>query len=131
MKALVLAWALECGIVGGTLAQYDADEVFYTHFEYPLYANLSAELVYDKIFAGGFVNTTMWYNGALKCYPFEMAYGIGAGVRFGDLEIGFQHVCKHPIIPYQDYSIDRALFITPRYEGYIDRLYFRIGKGAR
>ncbi len=126
IKALVLSWALTCGINAGVIAQYDGHEITSDHFAYPVFSSLECDASLGALFVSGEVRTDMWYNNRTTFYPFNMTYRISGGLRLGAVEIGIDHACIHPIITWQDYTLGGPMFVTPRYEGAIDTFYIRL-----
>lgn len=125
-QALVLAFALEAGAVSGTLIEYTPDPAAprWTLVSVPLYLTLEAEAEIHGVFLGGFVRTDMLaMREPLSGDPFQMTYGAAAGYRKGPVEIGWRHVCTHPIDTYAAILRDD---IRPKHEGFFDQLYIRI-----
>jgi len=67
------------------------------------YVLFDAEIVmWDTLFIGGatktYVQTT---KDITNFHPFENDYLFNAGVRVGELEIGYRHFCLHPSRPLE------------------------------
>jgi hypothetical protein len=54
------------------------------------------------IFAWGSTRSTQVFESVDYYTPMLQRYDIGAGVSFGDFEIGFRHYCEHPIATFGD-----------------------------
>ena len=69
------------------------------------YITLDTEVqLFEYIFIGGAIKTYFQGNLNSKSYsPFEADYLFKAGLRFKNLELGFRHLCLHPVRPYEMY----------------------------
>ena len=122
MNWLVLLFAFEVGMVpnnGWVMQEFDyhlqEQNQYYTEFEFEAEA-------WDTLFVGGKIKTRMYDSPDSWTYkPFTDEYTFNAGLRFDFLEIGFRHLCTHPVIPYI-----RSSGAKINYEGAYDELYFRI-----
>jgi hypothetical protein len=87
----------------------------YTTFE------VEAE-AFEHLFIGGEIRTRMYgVKDSWTFSPFADEYTFRAGVRFGPVEMGFRHLCTHPVVPYIASSgVDIA------YEGAYEELYVRV-----
>lgn len=66
------------------------------------YVNLQGELrAFDnRVFLGGSIKTEMQQDGARANFmPESSTYLFTAGLRLGGVEIGYLHVCSHPVVP--------------------------------
>jgi hypothetical protein len=109
MPWLVLAYALTFGFVPQDVF------VFYTPPDTTSYninsnqqfsVDMAAELRIAGIgYVGGDIRIYEWMNEAafLDFWPNRGAFSFRAGLRFGGLEIGYEHYCTHPIAPYLPY----------------------------
>ena len=69
-----------------------------------MYVTVDAEIVINKyIFIGGAIKTYMKIEDVFNYYPFESDYLFKAGFRYKSLELGFRHLCLHPVRPYEMY----------------------------
>lgn len=65
--------------------------------------DIEAELL-KYIFIGGAVKTYFQDRINSKSYlPFEADYLFKAGLRYKNIELGFRHLCLHPVRPYEMY----------------------------
>jgi len=89
-----------------------------------LYINMDAELdAFDGLlFIGGYCRTNMLTTDKLdEFWPHTMTYGFRAGLRpFGGFEIGFRHMCTHPVIAYMMNTAGRF-----NYEGAYEEFYVK------
>jgi len=68
-----------------------------------LYINMDAEIdVFSGfLFVGGHCRTSMLTTDRVYFWPNTMTYGFRFGIRpLEGLEIGFRHMCTHPVMPY-------------------------------
>lgn len=92
------------------------------------YTDLGVEFqVYDNLFfLGGSVRTSQVQDG-LQFDPLEAVYRVHAGLRYRQLEVGWERLCMHPITTYLWHKTEQ-LGHRPlvNYEGGYNRLYCRI-----
>ncbi len=125
-KALLLAFAFEAGAVSGTLIEYspDPDMPRWMIASIPLYTTLEVEAELHGAFVGGFIRSDfLAVSPPLSGLPFQATYGISAGYRTGPVELGWRHICTHPVDPYAMILRDD---IRPKHEGFFDQFYVRI-----
>jgi len=74
----------------------------YTGKGLDFYLTLKAELMlFDFIFVGGSMKSDVSFRGdGLNCDPSDIWYSVDVGFRFGGFEIGWRHMCIHPIMTY-------------------------------
>lgn len=107
---------------------YETD--VYTAEEMQYYTELDAEvLLFEHIFIGGAVTTRSRtarekYGIPYNFSPFTDEYLFKAGIRFGNVEIGFRHLCTHPVIPYIN-SVRQVNRTPITYEGAYEEIYLR------
>ena len=69
-----------------------------------LYTNFEAELLFfDLIFVGGGMRNTFFYAGegnSIDFSPYEMYFNFTLGLKTENFEIGYRHMCAHPLIAY-------------------------------
>ena len=69
------------------------------------YITLDTEvIILNHLFIGGAVKT--YFQDQINDYsyfPFEADYLFKAGFRYKNLELGFRHLCLHPVRPYEMY----------------------------
>lgn len=122
MTWLIFIMALEAGIVpesGWVMREQSyvhPDPLVYTQFEFEAEA-------WETLFVGGSIKTV-----AQKAeYGWTFApnydrYVFTAGVRAGQLELGWRHMCMHPVFAY----IGQRPRETVDLEGAYDEFYIRI-----
>ena len=70
-----------------------------------MYITIDAEIiVLEHLFIGGAVKTYFQDDATDYSYiPVEADYLFKAGFRYKNLELGFRHLCLHPVRPYEMY----------------------------
>lgn len=128
MRLLWLLFALEVGavtqpgwVVNGFYEQPEPGPVYYTEFE--------ADVTLLEVL---FLNTTLRtdvkpVNSLLSWSPFWVTYAITLGLRVGPVEMGWRHLCTHPMQPYITYYG----VSVPVLEGSFDEVYLRFEAGNR
>jgi hypothetical protein len=91
-----------------------------------IYITLETEIKIKNIFfIGGSVKT--YFNPMIKSktfWPFENNYMFKTGLRYKNLEIGFRHLCLHPVKPWESYL--QPISST---DGSYEEFYIRISSG--
>ena len=121
-ELFTLFFALELGAVTeNAWLMYETDPYIMSSPSY--YTELEVEVeIADMLFAGGSVKTRMWdSDGSWTFYPFNDEYIFNAGLRFDPVEVGFRHLCTHPVIPYISATAPDVI----NYEGSYDEFYIR------
>ena len=112
MNWLVLAFALQLGYSPlAQVTEYQPPSVVMS--SQGLFVGMDAELrVWDHLYFGGGMEVPMWISGASvgPLWPYSLQSVVRAGVRFGGLEIGWSHLCTHPIVPYQPFFGEQPLW---------------------
>jgi len=69
------------------------------------YITMDAEIVIlDFLFIGGAVKTYFQeQENDYSYFPFEADYLFKAGFQYKNIEVGFRHLCLHPVRPYEMY----------------------------
>ena len=106
MNWLILLYFIELGYSPfyGSLNGLPVNETEIVN-ENVYYITLDAEVVIlDHLFVGGAVKTYFQdQKDNYTFYPFEADYLFKAGLRYKNLEVGFRHLCLHPVRPYEMY----------------------------
>jgi len=102
MNWLILLFAIELGWAPNyesyNIALPDAELNVTQNIGYVLF---EAEVVaWDTFFIGGATKTYVQPITLNAYHPFESDYLFNAGLRFGELEIGYRHFCLHPNRPH-------------------------------
>ena len=105
MNWIILIYFLELGYSPFYQSLNVMEESSRINAENIYYITLDAEVVIlDHLFIGGAVKTYFQdQKDNYTFYPFEADYLFKAGLRFGPLELGFRHLCLHPVRPYEMY----------------------------
>lgn len=122
MQWIVLAAALELGWMPmGDFVMHEPQGWASTTGSF--YVEMDARVVIcDILFVGGEVKTLMYKTpDGYSFWPERMVYEFSAGVTFGPAEIGWRHMCTHPIIPYL-----REWPGLARWEGAYEEVYLRV-----
>jgi len=107
MNWLILLFALEMGyapiysslnVLPESINHSITENIGYVIFE-------AEVVVWDTLFVGGATKTYVQGkdNDVTNYYPFESDYLFNAGLRFGQIELGYRHLCLHPSRPYEIY----------------------------
>jgi hypothetical protein len=86
------------------------------------YIQAGINLEYNGFFMEGFYQSTFYYAGKANFCPDSDIYGIGGGFKKDHIEIGFKHVCTHPVIPYVYLYRD----LTVNQEGAWNEVYIKV-----
>jgi len=121
MNWIAFLFALELGIMpNGTLETFtpgpatsqDLDGDFYVLFE-------AEATLFDFLFIGGDVRTEVKNRTTDKSFsPHSAYYGFRAGIRLEPIEVGFRHMCAHPVVP-------GSIYVAKQWEGWYDEVYIR------
>jgi len=111
----------------GGIIQYQSPD--YTILEEPITTSIQGEIGRDNFVLYGSVSVDMWMQEFTSYLPFNNQYTVGGRITLGALEIGLEHSCYHPMVPYMWVSPKRQ--IVPSFEGYLDRVYLRIALKSR
>lgn len=124
LSAIVLSGFLEVGAWSGGVVQYERPDYYEaSFFEYPIYTELAINATLNPITIESSIRCDMYNaNHPLSFSPFQNTYSIGARLDFGNMRIGYSHICYHPM---QAYSFIRDQII-PKYEGATDVAYIRL-----
>ena len=103
---LSLMFSLELGYAPyyGSLNSLPVENV-YIRDESVYYISMDADvIVFDNFFIGGAIKTYIQDKTDNYTYfPFESDYMFKAGFRYENLELGFRHLCLHPVRPLEIY----------------------------
>jgi hypothetical protein len=123
-KALILCAALEAGFVSGGAFNYQARNTAWSKAEIgALYTTLEASAHYSALYVGGAIDCYFTPETLTNFSPFQMTFIFNAGLKSGNVEIGYEHSCFHPMQPYATIIGNE---IKPKYEGGYDKLFVRI-----
>ena len=94
----------------------------------PLYVNLQGDVAIApwgesgfQIFAGGGIRDDFYPVAWDNFDPWQDTFKFDAGLRWGPIELRYQHVCFHPVLPYSTVDfLDGAAVPVPHFEGSID-----------
>lgn len=121
-QALILSAALETGFLSGGIFNYQERNYDWVDVG-ALYTTLEAKAQYKSIYIAGQMDsyfTPVRWN---SYSPFQMTFILRAGLDFGNVKIGYEHSCFHPMQPYSTIIGNE---IKPKYEGGYDRFFVRI-----
>ncbi len=95
---LIFLFAIEGGLLSGGVQQ--GDEIF-EHPEYASYVTMEAEMRAGPVFVGSSIETQQRAVDHGAAYPefapYRALYTFNAGLRFSVFEIGWEHMCDHPV----------------------------------
>jgi hypothetical protein len=110
MNWLVLAFALQLAYTPSDSATIYKPPVTVSSAQSEMLIDMDAELrAWNFLYVGGSVGVPTWIDKGwtipgftLYCgFPNALQSVIRAGVRFGGVEIGWSHLCTHPVMPFQ------------------------------
>jgi hypothetical protein len=127
---LVLAFALQLGYTpNDTAIQYQANKTIWDS-DSSLIISMDAELrAWNTIYIGGSLAVPTWISTGASLptvtigsggWPSTLQSVIRAGVRLGGVEIGWSHLCTHPVMPYQPLLGTQTLW-----EGFYDEFHIK------
>lgn len=120
---LILSAAIELGgFCNGTV--YDFDNMQGSPPSPPLYTTLSVDAQAGPFFVTG-LTETVYFLDEFGGRPFDATYSVGAGLRFGNIELGWSHFCVHPV------EICGGPVFYQRFAGEADRVYLRASIGPK
>lgn len=121
MTWLAILFALEAGMIPQNAWYLYEDNQVSNSTGY--YTTLEFEAQAWWLFAGGSVRTDMQTDNLTNYDPHWMTYTFNAGVRWNMVEVGWRHMCSHPI---QTYVMDHRFYQNPVVEGSFDEVYARV-----
>jgi len=122
-QAILLAASIEAGVMSGGIYNYMSPPKKAYDSARVLYTSLDVQAKYGVFYIGGGITTYMSMQDITTYWPWQSDYRIGAGLKIGNMQIGYEHECYHPQYPYL--MIFREQF-TPKYEGGHDKIFIRI-----
>jgi len=110
MNWLVLAFALTLGYTPNDNEwQYSPPPQVWST-ESALIVCMDAEVrAWNALYAGGSLGVPVWSVPG-GYWPQSLQSVIRAGVRFGGVEVGWSHLCSHPVMPFQPMYDERTLW---------------------
>jgi hypothetical protein len=121
---LTLAW-----LPSGGLELYENPVPEVLTIDGSFYTELGAEATWGVFFAGGVVKTPMWHMaGGYTFWPTQAEYTVDAGVKWGNVRLGYTHTCYHGVVPSLGAIQWIGRQVTPRWEGAYDAIYLTIGR---
>ena len=121
-KALILTAALEAGFLSGGLYNYSTINQDWEGVG-AIYTTLEAKAQYKSVYVGGQMDSYFTPIAWNAYSPFQMTFIIRAGLDFGNVKLGYEHSCFHPMQPYASFIGNE---IKPKYEGGYDKFFIRI-----
>jgi hypothetical protein len=114
MNWLVLAYALQLGYTPNNMAVLYTPPTFVVnqHEQGIISMDVEARL-WGFLYIGGDLGVTVWNfpsNDIPSFWPDRLQSVVRAGVRFGGIEIGWSHLCTHPVMPYQPLIHEQAIW---------------------
>jgi hypothetical protein len=105
MNWLVLAFSLHLGFTpDATVFAYQPPAI--VTFEEAM-GVISSEVearFWSMVYIGGSLTVPVWKIDGIGFWPMELQSEIRAGVRLGGIEIGWSHLCTHPVMPYSTFG---------------------------
>jgi len=121
-QALILSAALETGLISGGIFNYSDLNVSVWQ-DKAIYTTLETTVSYKMLYIGGQIDCYVTPIKFPHFSPFQMTYVLNAGLNLGNVKIGYEHSCFHPIQPYVTIIGNET---KPKYEGSQDKFFVRI-----
>jgi len=121
-KVLLLSVALETGFISGGIFNYSDQNQKWLDVG-ALYTSLFAQASYKMFYIGGQMDSYFTPISIVNYAPFQMTFVFRAGLDFGNVKLGYEHDCFHPM---QTYATIMGNEIKPKYEGGYNKIYVRI-----
>lgn len=114
--------------LNGGIAQYEPwDPIL---IEHPISTEILMTGGLGCFYLEGGVTVDMFMEKMTNFIPMNNTYLVRAGLDLGAVNLGIEHACYHPMIPYQ-WVPDRHQLV-PSFEGWQTRVFARISvKGGR
>ena len=125
MTWLAFMFALELGY--NPMGMTEAYQVNRVDMAGDFYAQMQGEIVaWDLVFIGGDVRTyaKKWLS-SVSFFPNTVEYAVGVGVRYSIFELGFRHICIHPVTPLPYHMSGKVIW-----EAAYEEIYLRIEVGG-
>jgi len=120
-QTLILSAILETGFVSGGIFNYSSENKAWVDVG-ALYTTLEAKAEYQCFYLGGNMDCYFTPTSIVNYMPFQMTYGVQAGLNFKHFQIGYEHSCFHPMTPYATIFGNE---IKPKYEGAYNKVFLR------
>lgn len=121
-QAILLSASLEAGIISGGVFNYSTRSMDWIDVG-ALYTTLSANVNYKAMYVGGQMDSYFTPISIANYAPFQMTFVFRAGLDFGNVKLGYEHSCFHPMQPYATIIGNE---IKPKYEGGYNKIFVRI-----
>lgn len=138
MTWLVLAFALQLSYTpNDTTVQYQAPATIFD-VQSQIIADMDAELrAFDEhLYVGSSVGVPFWINqgGATSPsvntgfggWPSALQSTIRIGLRFGGFEVGYSHLCTHPVVPYLPLTGEQVIW-----DGFYDEFHVKFSGSVK
>ena len=110
-------YGIDYGINNYQVEKVDLDNTFQAKFEIDLY-------FFNLFFLHGSIqNNFNSVKNKLEFYPDCDQYRFSTGLRYKQIEIGYEHLCFHPIFPYSANGRQKNNALL---EGSYDKFYFNL-----
>ena len=120
-QALILSASLEAGgLLGGIYNYSNRNQLVFLD---AFYTTLEAKAKYDVLYVGGQMDCYFTPITVTNYSPFQMTFVFRAGADFGNVKLGYEHSCFHPMQPYATIVGNE---IKPKYEGGYNKIFVRI-----
>jgi hypothetical protein len=114
MQWLILAFALQLGYTPNNSAVLYTPPPFVLNQAAQGIISMDVEArLWGVLYLGGDLGVTVWNcpsDGIPSFWPDRLQSTVRAGIRFGGIEIGWSHLCTHPVMPYQPLINEQAIW---------------------
>jgi hypothetical protein len=125
LTELLFLFMLEVGLNNSNFMMYGPPDNVYS--QALMYTDIEFEIQYKHLFIGGATTIEMWKNeitddlsSSITFTPFTNKFTFSAGIKNDLFELGYRHMCTHPLIVYMDIP-DKL-----NYEGGYDEVYLQM-----
>ena len=102
MNWIVLAFAMQFGFSPNMwMLMYSPPPGLHAVEQQQFYVDMDAEVrILGHVYIGGSLLVPEWKSGvSIDFMPSELQSLVRAGIRFDNVEIGWSHLCSHPVVP--------------------------------
>lgn len=121
-QTFILSVALEFGFIDGGIFNYSSQNKAWKDIG-ALYTSLDVTAKSGVFYIGGGMDSYFTPKTIINYMPFQMTFIFNAGLDFGNVKLGYEHVCEHPMQPYVTIMGNE---IKPKYEGGYNKIFIRI-----
>lgn len=128
-SVLLSGWLTMAWVPQGAVGLYTNPVPEILEIDGSFYTDLGVEATWGVFFAGGSIRTPVWHMaGEYTFWPTQAEYTVDAGMKWGNVRLGYTHTCYHPVVPNLGIIQWCGRQVTPAFEGAYDVIYLTIGR---